>query len=106
LVETVFNLEEEHFNISVVKGIRVMLTNLEITKTQGLPTKKLIAVFYVNTYLVKIGTIPPKDTLQNYFINELEDFDVWADCNAGLYNHYQKRYVYEYYQPSAASHFT
>ncbi len=95
-LKRVYNLEEQHFKVSVIKSIRGMLTNLEITKTQGLPMKKLIAVFNVNTYLVKIDTIPPKDTLQNYFTSELEDFDVWADCNAGLYNHYHKRYVYEY----------
>jgi two-component system phosphate regulon sensor histidine kinase PhoR len=105
-LKRVYTLEEQHFNVSVIKSIRSMLNDMDIAETQGLPMKKLIEVLDINTYLVQLDTVPPKDSLQNYLTNELEDFDVWADCNVAVYNHQKKRYDYEYYLPTAASHFT
>ena len=105
-LKRVYILEEQHFNVSVIKSIRSMLNDLDIAETQGLPMKKLIDVMDINTYLVQLSSIPAKDTLQNYLTNELEDFDVWADCNVAVYNYQQKKYAYQYFLPSAASHFT
>ena len=104
-LKRVYTLEEQHFRINVLKTIRSLLTDIDIAEGQALQMKNLIETMDRTTFLVKIDKIPQIDTLQNYLTNELEDFDVWADCKVGVYNATKKKYEYEYFQPSAASHF-
>ncbi len=104
-LKRVYSLEEQQFNISVVKSVRNMMRDMSIGGESSSEMKQLVEVIDVNTYLVKLDSIPPRDTLQNYLGSEFEDFDVWADCNVAAYNHTKKTYEYQYYLPTAASHF-
>lgn len=104
-LKRVYTLEEQQFNVSVIKSIRSMLRDMDVTGGTGSQVKQLVEVIDVDTYLVRLDTVPARDTLQTYLGNEFEDFDVWADCNVAVYNHSKKAYAYQYYLPTAASHF-
>ncbi len=101
----VYNLEEQQFNYSVLKTIRGLLSDIDLTSDPRQHIKQIVEVKDVNTYMVKIDSIPQRDTLQFYLGHEFEDFDVWTDCYVAAYDSRQQAFAYQYYLPTAASSF-
>jgi hypothetical protein len=60
----------------------------------------------LNTFQVKIGRVPIKDTLLHYLSQELSDFDVLTDCKVAVYDSKQSKYLFEEYLPAPASHYS
>ena len=104
-LKRVYTLEEQQFNSSVVKSIRGLFEDMEIGGDQGGQVKQKIEVIDANTFLVKLDSVPPGDSLQHYLGNEFEDFDVWTDCNLAVYNSDKQRFLYQYYLSTAASRY-
>ena len=63
--------------------------------------QKLIEQPDANTFLFKIDSIPTKKLLLNDLLDNLEDFQVFADCKVALYDPGTHKYLYEMYLPSA-----
>ncbi len=104
-LKRVYNLEEQQFNYSVLKTIRGLFSDMDITDDPRQQIKQIVEAVDVNTYLVKVDSIPPKDTLQFYLSNEFEDFDVWTDCNVAAFSSDKQAYAYQYYLSTAASRY-
>lgn len=98
-----YNYEQKEFNNSVIKSIRGVYEDLELSDSSGPELQQLIGQPNISTFLFKIDSIPPKDTLVNTILNNLEDFGVFADCKLALYNRGRQAYDYEVYIPAAAS---
>jgi two-component system phosphate regulon sensor histidine kinase PhoR len=102
-LEKVYSLEEKQFNTNIVKSIRGLFEDMELVDSPALELKKLIEQTDANTFLVRIDSIPPQDTLIYYLTNEFQDFGVLADCRMSVYDDSLRRYVYDVYLPTAAS---
>ena len=99
----VYSFEERQFNTNIVKSVRGLFEDMELADSPALELKKLIEQKNSNTFLVRIDSIPPKDTLKYYLTNELQDFDVMADCMLSVYDDSLNKFVYEDYIPTATS---
>lgn len=102
-LEKVYSLEERQFNTNIIKSVRGIFEDMELVDSPALELKKLIEQQDANTFLVRIDTIPPRDTLKYYLTNEFQDFGVLADCRLSVYDDSLRKYVYEDYLPTAAS---
>ena len=101
----VYTLEEQQFNTSVVKSIRGVCNDLELSAALPLKVNELVELVDANTYLIKLDSVPVKDSLQHFLTSEFEDFDVWTDCNVAVYLAAKNNYAYQFYINSAASRY-
>ena len=99
----VYRLEQKEFNNNVVKSIRGLLEDIDLADTPATQLHQLIEHPDAHTFLIKIDSIPSKDTLVYFLSNEFEDFEVMANCIMAVYDNQKKQFVYQVYMPSAAS---
>jgi len=99
----VYKFEEREFNNNVVKAVRGLFEDIDIADYPGTQLQKLIEHPDLNTFIIEIDSIPPKDSLSHFLISEFEDFEVLADCKMALYDVGSKKYLYQLYLPTAAS---
>lgn len=104
-LKKVYAFEEQQFNTSVVKSIRGLFEDMQIADDPVFQVQKIIEQQDANSYLIKLDSIPPRDTLDYYLRNEFQDFDVWADCNVAVYSSDNKSLLYKYYLPTAATRY-
>ena len=104
-LKRVYTLEEQQFNSGVVKSIRGLFEDVKIADNPAFQVKQIIEVIDPNTYLVKLDSIPDKDSLYYHLSNEFEDFDVWTDCTVGVYNSKKNEFQYKFYLSTAASRY-
>jgi two-component system phosphate regulon sensor histidine kinase PhoR len=99
-----YSLEQKQFTTSVVKVARGVLEDLPLSEDPEVPLQKIIESPNPNTFLVRVDSVPQKDSLAHYMNLEMEDFDLFIDCNVAVYNRNSKNYIYEIYLPAAGSH--
>jgi two-component system phosphate regulon sensor histidine kinase PhoR len=99
----IYNYEQKEFSTSVVKSIQGVYEDLELTNSTTAHLQKLIEQPDANTFLFKIDSLPSKKLLLDNLLDNLEDFQVFADCKVALYDPGIHSYVYEMYLPSADS---
>ena len=104
-LKRVYTLEQQQFNSAVVKSIRGLFEDVKIADNPAFQVKQIVEVIDVNTYLVKLDSIPNKDSLYHHLSNEFEDFDVWTDCNVGVFTSKKNNFAYQFYLSTAASRF-
>ena len=105
-LKRVYMLEQQQFNAGVVKSIRGLFEDVKIADNPSFQVKQIVEVADQNTYLVKLDSIPNKDSLYNNLSNEFEDFDVWTDCLVGVYNSKKNTFQYQFYLSTAASQYS
>lgn len=99
----IYNYDQKEFSTSVVKSIQGVYEDLELSDSSGHELQKLIEQPNINTFLFKIDSIPPRDTLVHTILNNLEDFGIFTDCQLALYDDNKQQYAYEVYLPAAAT---
>jgi two-component system, OmpR family, phosphate regulon sensor histidine kinase PhoR len=99
-----YSFEQKQFTTSVIKVARGVLEDLPLSDDPEVSLQKIIETPDPNTFLVRIDSIPPKDSLLYYMNLEMEDFDLFIDCNLKVYDSKMNNYVYEGYLPAAGSH--
>lgn len=94
----IYKLEQKQFRTNVIKSIRGLFEDIDLSLNQGSHLQQLITTQPdLNSYLVKIDTLPPKDTLLYYLTHEFMDFDVLTDCVVATYDKKKKNYLYQGY---------
>ena len=104
-LKRVYNLEEQQFNSGVVKSIRGLFEDVKIADNPAFQVKQIVEVIDPNTYIVKLDSMPNKDSLYHHLSNEFEDFDVWTDCTVGVYSSKKNSFIYKFYLSTAASRY-
>ena len=105
-LKRVYKLEQQQFNAGVVKSIRGLFEDVKIADNPSFQVKQIVEIADQNTYLVKLDSIPNKDSLYYNLSNEFEDFDVWTDCSVGVYNTKKNTFQYQFYLSTAASQYS
>lgn len=98
-----YTFEKTEFNTSVIKSIRGVYEDLPLLYESSEKLQSLIEKTDADSYLFRIDSIPPKDSLIFYMHNELEGFDIFTDGKLSVYDHLKNRHVYDAYLPSAGS---
>ena len=99
----IYNYEQKEFNNSVIKSIQGVYEDLELMDSTTTHLQKLIEQPTTNSFLFRISNMPFKDSLPDNVLNNLEAFNVFADCKLGLYDNRSHRYLLQSYLPTAAS---
>ncbi|MEP7278286.1 MAG: HAMP domain-containing sensor histidine kinase [Bacteroidota bacterium] len=105
-INQVYFYEGKEFNTNVVKSIRGVCEDMKIDDNPGTQLQKLIERPNPNTFIIRVDTIPQKDSLINFLSNEFEDFNVFTDCKMAMYSDSTDGYLYQVYLPTAASNQT
>jgi len=104
-LKRVYTLEEQQFSAAVAKSIRGLYEDVKIADNPSFQVKQVIERIDPNTFLVKLDSIPHKDSLPAHLSNEFEDFDVWTDCYAAVYSAKKNDFQYQFYLSTAASRY-
>jgi len=104
-INQVYSLEKRQFNTNVVKSIRGLFEDTDLNEPISQVQNSIIQPD-ANSFLVKIGTIPSRDTLLHYLSQELTDFDVLTDCKVAVYDSKKSGFVFEEYIAAPASHYS
>ena len=99
----IYNYEQKEFNSSVIKSIQGVYEDLELMDPGTTALQKLIEQPNANSFLFRISSMPDKDSLPDNVLNNLEAFDVFADCKLALYDPAINHYSYQLYLPTAAT---
>jgi len=102
-INKVYFYEQNEFNTNVVKSIRGVCEDMHIDDNPGTQLQKLIEKPNPNTFLIRVDTLPQRDSLINFFYTEFEDFNVFTDCKIAAYSDTAGHYLFQAYLPSAAS---
>jgi len=102
-INKVYYYEQNEFNTNVVKSIRGVCEDMHIDDNPGTQLQKLIEKPNPNTFLIRVDTLPQRDSLINFFFTEFEDFNVFTDCKVAVYSDTAAHYLFQAYLPSAAS---
>ncbi|MBZ5858448.1 sensor histidine kinase [Flavihumibacter profundi] len=94
-LQKTYAFEKNVFNTSVIKSIRGLYEDMDLTHEPGSHLSSLIEHPNPNIFLFKIDSIPQKDSLAYYLKNEFEDFDVYTDCRVAVYNYSRQGFIYE-----------
>ena len=102
-ISRVYYYEQKEFNTNVVKSIRGVCEDMKIDDNPGTQLQKLIERPNANSFLIRIDTLPQRDSLVNFLFSEFEDFNVFTDCKMAVYSDTANKYLYQAYLPTAAS---
>ena len=87
--------EKNEFNTSVVKSIRGLYEDLDLVPYSLSHHASHIQHPGPNSFLFRIDTIPPKDSLLHYLQSEFNDFNVLTDCKVMVYDASKRALAYE-----------
>lgn len=99
----IYFFEQKEFSNSVIKSIQGVYEDLELSKSSADQLQERIEHPDPNTFIFSIDKIPQKDTLVDGIINNLENFQVFADCKVAVYDINLGKYVFTTYLPAATS---
>lgn len=102
----IYRYDQKEFSTSVIKSIKGVYEDLDLSKSPGVELQQLIEQTNISTFRFRVNSVPPKDSLVNTILNNLEDFGVFTDCRLSLYEPKIAGYVYEAFIPSAASKYS
>ncbi|HTL09278.1 MAG TPA: hypothetical protein VL307_13505, partial [Chitinophagaceae bacterium] len=102
-INTVYYFEQNVFNTNVVKSIRGVFEDMHIDDNPGTQLQKLIERPNPSSFIIRVDTLPQRDSLINFFYSEFEDFNVFTDCKMAVYSDSAGRFLYQAYLPSAAT---
>lgn len=93
-LKKVYHFEQKEFDRSVIKAIRGLYEDIDANAYYSSHLNELIENPEPHLYLAHI-TLPVKsDSLSDYLLYELEDFDVFTDCHIGIYSTAAGKYIY------------
>ena len=98
-----YNYEQKEFNAAIVKSIKGVYENFDIIDSNNAQKGQLIEQSGYDLFLFRFDPVPPQDSFINTVLNNLEDFEVFADCKVGFYDAKKQALAFEKYLPTEAS---
>lgn len=99
----VYNYEQKEFKNNVIKSIRGLFEDIDLVFENSVLVHNQVEHPDASTFLVRVDTLPSKDSLIYFLSAEFEDFDVMTDCKVAVFDSKKDKYLYEVYLPTAAS---
>jgi two-component system, OmpR family, phosphate regulon sensor histidine kinase PhoR len=99
----IYNLEQHQFKRNVLKSVQAMLRETGAAANPKEPLKDIVDRMDENTFIVELGSLPPKDTLEYHLSSEFEYFGVWAYCNVFVYNKEKNDTLYSFSLDAAST---
>jgi two-component system phosphate regulon sensor histidine kinase PhoR len=94
-LQKTYALEKTVFYTSVIKSIRGIYEDIDLSHEPGSHLSSLIEHPDPNRFEFRVDAIPNKDSLVYYLKNEFEDFEVYTDCLVTVYDKVKRNFPYE-----------
>lgn len=94
-VNKTYSFEQHNFHIAVIKSIRGIYEDIHMVNDPASRLDKLIEHPNSDTYTFRADALPIGDTLIKYMKYEFDDFNVYTECNIGIYHHQSNRFIYK-----------
>lgn len=104
-LNTIYTFEQKNFNVNVVKSIRGIYEDVDLSRNLDIPLQNLIEHPQPDYFLFKFDTKPSIDSLSYYLKQELTDFDVLTDCFMAIHEMESNNYSSTRYLSTVASRF-
>ncbi len=101
-LKRVYRFEEKEFDISVLKAIRGLYEDLDLYNSYNL--NELVERPEEHLYLARIKLPVNYDSLESYLQFDLEDFDIYTNCNVAVYKTANNKYIYNTMLLAAGAH--
>ena len=99
----VYNKEEKEFDTNVIKAVKGLYEDLRLEVEPISALNEIISKPELHVYVARVESWQPPDSIFFYLQNEMEDFNIFADCKLSLYDASKKNIFYEKDIYSAAS---
>lgn len=93
-LQKLYSFEQRQFTTNVVKSMLALYEDIELVNGPVVRLQQFIQQPDANTFIMRIDSIPDKDSLEYYTNAELEDFDVFTNCNLYVFDHKNQQYAY------------
>ncbi len=90
----IYQREQKEFRYSIVKVVRGLYEDLEVSAYYSSHLNELIENPEPNLYIARITLPVNVDSLTSYLQYELEDFNVFTDCHLGIYSAAERKYIH------------
>ena len=102
-LKKVYRFEEKEFDHSILKSIRGLYEDLEVSAYNSSHLNELIEKPEQHLYLARISLPVNTDSLVSYLQYELEDFDIFTNCQLAIFSAAQNKYIYSELLTSAGA---
>jgi two-component system, OmpR family, phosphate regulon sensor histidine kinase PhoR len=92
----IYNLEQHQFKRNVLKSLQAMLRETGGAANPKEPLKDIVDRMDENTFLVELGSVPPRDSIKYHLSSEFEYFGVWAYCKVFVYGKEKNDTLYSF----------
>lgn len=103
LLRKQYDFEQKQFSLNVVKAIRGLYEDLNLSENHDIKLAQLIEQPDEKTFLIKIDSLQEGDTIAYYLTSELMDFEVFADFSITVYNNNSQQTFYKKFFPAGTS---
>jgi two-component system, OmpR family, phosphate regulon sensor histidine kinase PhoR len=93
-LKKVYRFEQKEFDHSIVKVIRGLYEDLDVSAYNSSHLNELIERAETHLYLAQITLPVNDDSLVSYLQYELEDFGIFTNCQLGVYSSARDKYIY------------
>jgi two-component system, OmpR family, phosphate regulon sensor histidine kinase PhoR len=93
-LKKVYHREQKEFDYSIVKVVRALYQDLDVSAYYSSHLNELIENPEPNLYIARITLPVNTDSLTSYLQYELEDFNVFTDCHLGIYSAVTGKHIY------------
>lgn len=93
-LKKIYTKERREFSHNVMKAVRGLYEDLDMSLYNSAHLNELIENPEPDLYIARITRVAAHDSLISYLHYELDDFDIFTDCHAGVYNADSGKYVY------------
>ena len=103
-LKRVYSKEQKEFDISVLKTVRGVYEDLNISIYDFNNLNQLVERPENHLYLARVSLPINYDSLVSYLQDELENFEIFTNCGLGVYRSKDNRYVFTRTLMAAGSH--
>lgn len=96
-----YNLEQHQFRRNVLKAIHALLDDIDDKNKPEITVKKSVEMTEPNTYIIRLQSIPPADSVRKHLSIEFEGYGVWTDCRVVAYSAFDQSIAYNFYIAAA-----
>lgn len=93
----IYQLEQKQFDTNVVKCVRGLFEDLELSDSPGGHLQQMITLRpSSNVFVIRIDRLPAGNELVKFVTRELLDFNILTKCNLALFDGSRQEYVYHH----------
>ncbi|MEI9942961.1 MAG: HAMP domain-containing sensor histidine kinase [Chitinophagaceae bacterium] len=93
-LKRVYHFEQKQFDYNVIKVIRSLYEDIDANAYYSSHLNELVENPEPHLYIANLPLQSNNDSLVDYLLDELENFNVFTNCHVGIYSAKEEKYIY------------